>query len=64
MDPQNINLVFALFDCIGAILYEMLIAGLMDPVYQSDAYEAFPGVLVNRRKGAFISGEHKKKGKF
>ena len=60
MDPDSINLVFALFDCFGAILYELLIAGLMDPVYQSDAYEAFPGVLVNRGKRAFTSGEHKK----
>ena len=50
MDPESINSVSTLhvFDCFGAILYELLIAGLMDPVYQSDAYEAFAGVLMNR----------------
>ena len=47
MDPESINLAFALFDCFGAILFEVLIAGLMDLFYQSDAYE----VLVNRGKG-------------
>ena len=30
----TLNSVFALFDCSGAILYELLIAGLMDPVYR------------------------------
>ena len=63
MDPESINSVFALFDCFGAILYELLIAGLMDLVYQSDGYEAFAG--VNRGKMRFISGEQsKKKSKF
>ena len=35
-----LNSVFVPFDCFGAILYiyELLIAGLMDPVYHSDAY--------------------------
>ena len=64
MDPESINSVFALFDCFGAILYKMLIARLMDPVYQSDAFEAFPGVLVNIEKTAFISGEQRKWVKF
>ena len=58
MDPESINSVFAHYDCFGAILYELLIAGLIDPVYQSDAYEVFTGVLVKR---AFISGKQKKK---
>ena len=44
------NSVVALFDCFGAILYELLIAGLIDLVYQSGAYEAFAGVLVNKEK--------------
>ena len=60
MDPESINSVFALFDCFGAI-YELLIAGHMDPVYQS--YEAFTGILVNRGKGHFFSGEQWKKRK-
>ena len=47
-DPESINSVFALFDCFGAILYELLIAGLIDLVYQSGAYEAFAGVLVRK----------------
>ena len=50
MDPESINLVFALFDCLGAILYELLIAVLMDPVYQSDAHDALTEVLVNTGK--------------
>ena len=47
---ESIYSGFALFDCFGAILYELLIAGLMDQVYQSDAYEVLPVVLVNRGK--------------
>ena len=47
-DPESINSVFALFDCFGAIIYELLIAGLIDLVYQSG-------------KMAFISGEQRKK---
>ena len=43
MDPEFKNLVFTQSDCFGAILYELLIAGLIDPVYQSEAYEALPG---------------------
>ena len=50
MDPKSINAVFALFDCFGALLYEYLIAGLIDMVYQSGAHEAFAGVLVNKGK--------------
>ena len=47
---------------LWAILYEFLIPVLMDPVHQSDAYEALPGVLVNRRKRVFIAGEQRGKG--
>ena len=64
MDPESINLVFALFDCFGAILYELLIARLMDQVYQSDAYEALPGVLVNRGKGHLFQGNRGKRPNF
>ena len=58
MDPEHaesINSLFAPFDCFGAILYELLIAGLMDPVFQLDAYEAFAGVLVNRGNRTYTS---------
>ena len=61
MDP---NSVFSLFDCFGSILYELLIAGLMDPVYQSDAYEALLEVVVNKGKGAFILGEQRERPNF
>ena len=54
MDLVSINSVFALFDCVGAILYELLIAELMDQVYQSDAYEDLPGVLVNMGGGRYL----------
>ena len=64
MDPESINSAFALFDCFGAILYDFLIPVLMDPVHQSHSYEALPGVLVNRRKRAFISGEQREKDTF
>ena len=64
MDQESINSVLALFDCFGAILYDLLIAGLMDPVYQSDAYETLPGVLVKIEKTAFILGEQRKWAKF
>ena len=43
MNPESINLVFALFDSFGAILSELLIAGHMGPVYQPDAYEVVAG---------------------
>ena len=59
MDPEFINSVFALFDRFGAILNVLWIAGLMAPVYQSDAYETLQGVLVNMEKGTFISGEQR-----
>ena len=39
--PPNmelLNSVLAQLYCFGAILYELLIGGLMDPVFQSDAY--------------------------
>ena len=52
MNPYNS--VFALFDCFEAILYELLIAGLMDPVYQPDAYEAFAWVLVYRGRKVYF----------
>ena len=45
-------------------IYELLIAGLMEHVYQSDAYEVLPGVLVNRGKRAFIPREKRKNAKF
>ena len=61
MDCESIKSGFFLCDCFGAALYELLIAGLMDQVYQSDAYEAFAGVLVNRGKRALITGEQRKK---
>ena len=48
MDPESINSVFAPLDCFGAILYVLLIAGLIEPFHQSNAYEALPMVLVNR----------------
>ena len=60
MDSDSIDSVIALFDCFG----ELLIAGLMDPVYQSDAYEALPPVWVNRGKRSFVSGEQWEKAKF
>ena len=50
------NSVFTVFDCFGAILYELLIAGLIDLVYQSGAYEAFAGVLVNKENGIYFRG--------
>ena len=55
IDPESINSVFALFDCFGAILYELLIAGLIDLVYRSGAYEAFEGFLVNKGNGIYFS---------
>ena len=64
MDPESINLVFSLFDCFGAILYELLIAGLIDPVYQLGAYEAFSGVLVNKGKWHLFQGNRGRKAKF
>ena len=33
----------------------------MDLIYQSDAYEAFAGILVNNGKWHFITGEQRKK---
>ena len=64
MDPEFINSVFAIFYCLVVILYKLLIVGLTGSVYQSNTYEAVPGVLMNRRKRAFISGEQRKKAKF
>ena len=52
MDPGSINSVFALFNCVGVILYEMLIVGLMDRVYQS--YEAFAGVFSEQGEKGII----------
>ena len=40
--------------------FELLTAGLMDSVYQSDAYEGLPGVLVNRGKGHLFQGNRGK----
>ena len=58
--------VFALYNCFVAILrvYELLIAGIMDPVCQSDAYEAFVGDSVNREKGHLFQGNRGRKAKF
>ena len=64
MDPESINSVFALFDCFGAILYEMLIVGLMDRVYQSDAYEAVAGGFSEQGKRALFKGNRGRKVKF
>ena len=63
IDPESINSVFTLFDCFEAILYELLIAGLVDLVYQSVAYEAFAGVLVNKGNCIF-QGNRGRKAKF
>ena len=60
MDPESINSVFALFDCFGSILYELLIAGFIDLVHQSDVYEALGGVVVNRGEREFISWKQRK----
>ena len=57
------NSVVALFDCFGAILYELLIAGFIDLVYQSGAYEAFAGVLVNKEKWHLFQGNRGRKAK-
>ena len=46
---------------IGAILYELLIAGLKYLVYQSGAYEAFAGVLVNKEKWYLFQGNRGRK---
>ena len=60
MGPESIYSVFALFVCFGAILYEMLIAVLMDLVYQSDAYEAPPrGFGEKGEKGIYIREQRK-----
>ena len=64
MDPESINSVFALFDCFGAILYELLIAGLMDLIYQSLCIMRPPmGFGKQGEKGIYL-GEHRKKVKF
>ena len=39
-----------------------MIAGLIDLVYQSGAYEAFAGVLVNKGKWHLFQGEQRKNG--
>ena len=57
MCPESITSVSALFDCFGAISYELLISGLMVPVYQSYAYEAIAGVLVNSGKMRLFQGK-------
>ena len=56
--------VLALFDCFGAILYELLIAGLIDLVYQSGAYAAFERVLVNKGKWHLFQGNRGRKANF
>ena len=64
MDHESINPVFALFDCLGAILYELLISGLMDEVFQPDACEAFAVVLEDREKKHLYQGNRGRKAKF
>ena len=56
--------MFALFDCFGAILYELLIAGLIYQVYQSGAYEAFAGVLVNKGNYIYFRGTEEERPNF
>ena len=66
IDPESINSVFALFDYFGAILYDLLIAGLIDIdlVYQSGAYEAFAGVLVNKGNDIYFRGTEEERPNF
>ena len=64
IDTESINSVFALFDCFWAILYEVLIAWLIDLVYQSGAYEAFAGVLENEGKWHLLQGNRGRKANF
>ena len=64
IDPESVNPSFALFDCLGAILCDLLIAGLIGLVYQSGAYEAFAGVLVNKGKWHLFQGSRGRKAKF
>ena len=64
MNPESINSVFAIFYCLVAILYGLLIVRLTGPDYQSNTYEAVQGSLMNRGKRAFILWEQRKKTKF
>ena len=64
MDLESLNSDFALFNCFGALLYELLIAGLMDLVYQSDAYAAIAGVLVTGGKAIYFSGTNEERPNF
>ena len=64
MDPVSIKLVFTLFDCFGAMLYELLILGLIDPFYQLNAYESFEEVLVNGKNGNYFRGTEEKRPNF
>ena len=52
----TLNLI-ALFDCFGAILYELLIAVLIDLVCQSEQYEAFAGVGEQGKWHLFQKGQ-------
>ena len=56
MAPESINLAFALFDCFGAILFEVLIAGLMDLFYQSDFEGTEQANVFQRNKGICTPG--------
>ena len=61
----RLRLGSTLFCCFEAILYELLIAGLIDLVYQSGAYEAFTGVLMNKGKWYnFFHGNRGRNAKF
>ena len=64
IDPESINSVFALFDFLRAILYELLIDGLIELVYQSGAYEAFAGVLVSKGTWQSFQGNRGRRAKF
>ena len=61
MYTESINSVFALFRCFRVIIYDLLIVGLIDLFYQSDAYMALPGGFGEQGKSAFISGGQRKK---
>ena len=60
MNPESINSVFALSDCFVAILFELLMAGLMALVYQSDVQEGLRRGFGEQEKMAFISGNRRK----
>ena len=64
MDSESIISVFALFDCFGAILNELLIAGLMELVYQSDAYRVSQGLGKQGKNDIYFSGTEEERSNF